>query len=158
MKRVVLINSKSPFSYLNKTLLRQSLRKFYSGYIKCNRPIYSRQKKRAFSYLNQTQLRQTLRKFLDNFRPRPTRQPRTCPYHSYQLVFIPISIHFQIVEHFILVMGEKDIDEESRYHKVKMGGDTLNCKWCETKIGLTDVEGHYSGICKTCRDHDANQW
>ena len=49
-------------------------------------------------------------------------------------------------------MGEKDIDEESRYHMLRMGGDTMNCKWCETKIGLTDVEGHYSGVCKECTD------
>ena len=32
------------------------------------------------------------------------------------------------------------------------------CAFCEDGIELTDVEGHYSGICKTCRDHDDNQW
>ena len=28
------------------------------------------------------------------------------------------------------------------------------CNRCRKKHELTDVEGHYSGICKSCRDHD----
>ena len=26
------------------------------------------------------------------------------------------------------------------------------CEWCKDGIALTDVEGHYDGRCKKCRD------
>ena len=32
--------------------------------------------------------------------------------------------------------------------------DSEECSKCEDEIGLTDVEGHYVGICKRCRDMD----
>ena len=30
--------------------------------------------------------------------------------------------------------------------------DSEECSKCEDEIGLTDVEGHYVGICKHCRE------
>ena len=32
--------------------------------------------------------------------------------------------------------------------------DSEECSKCEDEIGLTDVEGHYVGICKRCRKKD----
>lgn len=34
--------------------------------------------------------------------------------------------------------------------------DVTACKvkGCKEKIGLTDVRGHYSGVCKKCRGYD----
>ena len=30
--------------------------------------------------------------------------------------------------------------------------DSEECSKCKDEIGLTDVEGHYVGICKRCRE------
>ncbi len=65
------------------------------------------------------------------------------------------TFQFQIVEHFIHIMGKSPIKFRGKYSG-HQPYDT--CEFCEGGIELTDVEGHYSGLCKTCRDHDANQW
>ena len=55
------------------------------------------------------------------------------------------------------IMGEIEIDP-TRNAGIKMSGGNryhvpLECQHCSSDIDMTDVEGHYSGVCKRCRQH-----
>jgi len=47
----------------------------------------------------------------------------------------------------------EDIEQEAKYYDQAKSnyGKRLPCDKCKGKITMTDVEGHYSGVCAHCR-------